>query len=115
VNYGASDATHYGATVFPFNQPVFVVVKLVSQSGNSDDMAYLFTNPVLDSGEPGFAAQAAQINAGQNLTDLTYIAISQNGGAGSVDSIRVAKTWAEVTHSDMTAAVPVNLSDLSAE
>lgn len=110
IRLSSGDAIQWDATVRTFNVPVFLVEKLTSVSGATNDTASLFINPALDSTEPAPDLTATASAAADDWANLDLVAIRQgtaaNTATGAVDSIRVATNWADATGS----VVPVELS-----
>jgi hypothetical protein len=112
IRYGSGDTVQYGgapATV-AYNTPTFIVVKVTSVVGVTNDTADLFVNPGLDIVEPLPTVTATQTDVGQDYINLNAIAIRQgttgNNVTGSVDTIRVGTLWGDVDSS----VAPVELS-----
>ena len=95
---GTGTAANFIATDFPIGVPVFVVVKY----DRSNNTAYLFLNPVLNTTEPAPALTNAT-GATAAPTQLAGIVLRQVGsaaaGSGNVeyDTVRVSDNWAFVT------------------
>lgn len=109
VNTSSGFTANYMPTDYPIGTPIFIVVKY----DRSNNTAYLFVNPALDSTEP--------LPSLTNVTGTTAapasilsICLRQAGnvtvGSGNVeyDDIRVADNWAYVTTSALKLSVKQN-------
>src|SRR5438067_2083298 len=91
IRYGSTDTVVYDTTVLPFNTSEFVVVKLTSIAGLTNDTASLFINPTLGQpSEPAATVTTTQIDANQDWGNIDFIAIRQgtaaNAPTGTVDT-----------------------------
>jgi hypothetical protein len=98
----ATTAPTYGTTIYPFNTPIFIVVKHTFVTGTNNDAVsmYVFagsTNPPSVEGTPDFNITT---ETGTDPTEISKIVIRQgtaaNAPTGLIDYIRVGTTWGEV-------------------
>ena len=106
---GTGTTPTYLATDYPIGTPIFVVVKY----DRSNNTAYLFVNPALDSTEP--AASLTNVTGTTAApTSIASICFRQAGnttiGTGNVefDDVRAADNWAYVTTSVLSLSVKQN-------
>lgn len=92
----SNTAAVWDATDYPVGTPVLLVIEYDLVSGNTNDTASLFINPV-----PGAAMPMPSLTQASALTtdpsDIARISIRQgtNSFPGQLDGIRVATTWAD--------------------
>ena len=100
----------YSDFVYSLNTTYLVVLKYTLNPDAGDDVAELFINPVIGSGEPG--PLLSVVDAGVSDKDLASVLLRQGdvgkGPALVVDGIRVTKTWEEALNKSIVAT----LSDL---
>lgn len=112
---GTGTLPNFLATDYPTGTPVFVVVKY----DRSNNTAYLFVNPALDSTEPVPSLTNAT-GTSAAPTSIASLCLRQGGnataGTGNVeyDDLRAGDTWAYVTTSALVLSVKQNaISGLS--
>jgi hypothetical protein len=109
VNTSTGFIANYMPTDYPIGTPIFIVVKY----DKSNNTAYLFVNPTLDSTEPAPSLTNATGTTAAPASILS-ICLRQAGnataGSGNVeyDDIRVADNWAYVTTSVLKLSVKQN-------
>lgn len=109
VNTSTGSIANYMATDYPIGTPIFIVVKY----DRSNNTAYLFVNPALDSTEPSPSLTNVTGTTAAPASILS-ICLRQVGnatvGSGNVeyDDIRVADNWAYVTTSALALSVKQN-------
>jgi len=102
-NSGGTAAPTFGATDFPINTPVFVVVKYVLATNT----ASLFVNPAIG-GTEGTALATNATGTTAAPAQIAGMAIRQGGnataGTGNVeiDELRLNTTWASVTSGSLS-------------
>lgn len=120
LRYGSGDTIQFTTAQYNLNTPIFIVVKVESVAGTTNDTASLFVNPAFGGTEPAPTITTTQSDTGQDWTNLGFIAIRQgsnsaaNSVSGAVDSIRFGRSWADVTNSD-ASIVPVTVSGFTIE
>lgn len=112
---GTGTTPNYLATDYPTGTPIFVVVKY----DRSNNTAYLFVNPALDSTEPAPSLTNATGTTAAPVS-IASVCFRQAGnataGTGNVeyDDVRAADNWAYVTSSALVLSLRQNkISGLS--
>lgn len=106
---GTGTTPTYLATDYPIGTPIFVVVKY----DRSNNTAYLFVNPALDSSEPSSSLTNAT-GTSTAPASIASVCFRQAGsttvGTGNVeyDDVRAADNWAYVTTSVLSLSVKQN-------
>ncbi len=110
-----STAPTYGTTVYPFNTPIFIVVKHTFVTGTINDVVSMYvytgnTNPPAT--EPGVADFLVNTETGTDPAEISKFVIRQgtaaNAPTGSIDYVRVGTAWTDVTSFSATATLIAN-------
>ncbi|WP_269240824.1 T9SS type A sorting domain-containing protein [Flavobacterium limnophilum] len=107
---GTGTTPTYLATDYPTGTPIFVVIKY----DRSNNTAYLFVNPALDSTEPATPSLTNATGTTAAPASILSICLRQAGnatiGTGNVeyDDVRAGSTWAYVTTSALVLSLKQN-------
>ena len=114
---GASTAFATTPTVMSLNTTYLIVVKYVFNTGSgTDDTVTLYINPTPGGTEP--VTPEVTLTGGTDTTGIQFLgwkSQSSGGGAWTIDSLRTASTWGEVTPASgvcngASASAPANAS-----
>ncbi|TRX21218.1 T9SS type A sorting domain-containing protein [Flavobacterium franklandianum] len=115
VNTSTGSTANYMATDYPIGTPIFIVVKY----DRSNNTAYLFVNPALDSTEPvpSLTNATGTTAAPASIASVCFRqAGNVTAGTGNVeyDDVRAGSTWAYATTSALVLSLKQNtISGLS--
>jgi hypothetical protein len=109
-NFGIGNATgnqanvNYDTVDYPNGTPVFVVLSYnqIGSTGGVDDTCSLWINPPLNAAEPSPTKDSTDFSI--DMASVASLYLRQNGannGYITIDEIRAATTWAEVTASNV--------------
>ena len=114
-NSATATFTGYNYTI---NTTYLLIVKYTFNTGSTtDDICYLFVNPIINGSEPVPDLTSA-VETSTDATNIDMIALRQGTAAAAptlwVDGIRVGTTWVSVVPAAGTPSISVNPSSLPA-
>jgi Secretion system C-terminal sorting domain len=106
ITKGSSSTITYITTPLSLNQDHLIIIKYSIQSGATDDVLNIYTDPVYASGVP-VSASAQTIIGTDAAANIDRLTLRQNTGSGiptgKIGLLSVAKTWSDLAFTTLSS------------